>query len=315
MPIRVKWDGPQPYVECAWLGDERFTEPFYDETVRRLLRDPARRMFRQVMPLDALDEFLLGVRRLQPSGFIFHWSRCGSTLLAQMLAALPRNIVISEPPPLNDLLFGNSNSPDITRTQWIRWVRSLVLALGQAHHDESHYFVKFDSWHALDAPLIMEAFPEVPWVFLYRDPAEIMVSHRRRRGSHLVPGTVDRRRLGMNSDRIERMSLDEFGAAMLAEIGTAACRYSTLNRSLFINYNEMSAAVWQRLGHFFEMSWTPDDVALMKAAAQRNSKSPWEPHVDDRADKQGAITPELRALIAAELDEVYSDLEKRRAQS
>ena len=34
---------------------------------------------------------------LEPSGFIFHESRVGSTLVANMLASVPTNLVYSEP--------------------------------------------------------------------------------------------------------------------------------------------------------------------------------------------------------------------------
>ena len=35
---------------------------------------------------------------IDPTGFIFHLARCGSTLVSQMLAALPEHIVLSEAP-------------------------------------------------------------------------------------------------------------------------------------------------------------------------------------------------------------------------
>ena len=41
------------------------------------------------------------IKPVKPSGFVFHESRVGSTLVANMLAAVPTNIVYSEsaPPP------------------------------------------------------------------------------------------------------------------------------------------------------------------------------------------------------------------------
>jgi hypothetical protein len=36
-----------------------------------------------------------------PDGFVFHMSRCGSTLVAQMLAVVPDHVVVSEAEPLD----------------------------------------------------------------------------------------------------------------------------------------------------------------------------------------------------------------------
>ena len=54
------------------------------------------------------------------------------------------------------------------------------------------YFVKFDSWNTLDLALIRRAFPDVPWIFLYRDPVEVIVSHMRQRGSQMIPGAFEK---------------------------------------------------------------------------------------------------------------------------
>src|SRR6266542_3419017 len=82
---------------------------------------------------------------LSPSGFIFHMSRCGSTLISQMLAALPQNIVISEAGPIDSLLRTNFHDPsfaDDRRPIWFAWV---VSALGQRRSgQEQHFFIKFN---------------------------------------------------------------------------------------------------------------------------------------------------------------------------
>src|SRR5678816_558328 len=103
---------------------------------------------------------------------IFHMSRCGSTLVAQMLAALERNIVISEARPIDQVL--GAKVDEERRIAWLRWI---VNALAQRRRPaEEFFFIKLDAWHVLHLPLIQRAFPNTPWVFLYRDPIEVMVS-------------------------------------------------------------------------------------------------------------------------------------------
>ena len=61
--------------------------------------------------------------------------------------------------------------------QRIEWLRGVVSALGQPRlGTEKHLFIKFDAWKVLDLPLIRRAFPAVPWIFLYRDPVEVLTS-------------------------------------------------------------------------------------------------------------------------------------------
>lgn len=47
---------------------------------------------------------------MEPSGLIFHIARCGSTLVSQLLKALPSLVVYSEPPVLNDVLMSSGLS-------------------------------------------------------------------------------------------------------------------------------------------------------------------------------------------------------------
>ena len=70
---------------------------------------------------------------------------------------------------------------------------------------------------SLDLPLIRAAFPAVPWIFLYRNPVEVLVSHSRRRGAHVIPGV-----LSVPPDLDQPMPLVEYAARVLARICEAA---------------------------------------------------------------------------------------------
>ena len=166
-PIRVFWQGNRPYVDWCYMDTDRFVHPFFDITIQRRLQDPFSLLFQYQSPADELAELNIVQPGLRPSGFIFHMSRCGSTLISQMLAALPQNIVISEASPIDSLLRANFVDPSISDERRIGWLRGIIGALGRKRFsDEAHYFIKFDSWHTLYLELIHRAFPEVPWIFL-----------------------------------------------------------------------------------------------------------------------------------------------------
>jgi len=66
---------------------------------RKTLNTPFNQLFCDRTPLAALGDYAASNPGIAPDGFIFHVSRCGSTLVSQMLAALPDSIVLSEAGP------------------------------------------------------------------------------------------------------------------------------------------------------------------------------------------------------------------------
>src|SRR6185369_5327085 len=136
---------------------------------------------------------------IAPQGFIFHMSRCGSTLVSRMLGSLPRSIVLSEAGPIDSVLRAGFRAPSLAEAEHVSWLRGMVSALGQRRApDDNRLFIKFDSWSIVYLGLIERAFPEVPWLFVYRDPVEVMVSQMLRRGAHFVPGVIEPEIFGLD---------------------------------------------------------------------------------------------------------------------
>jgi len=91
-------------VEWAHFAGAPLAQPFYTESARRALARPLNQLIRF---RTAPDDFVGNARpkeSLPPDGFIFHMSRCGSTLVSQMLAALPGTILVSEAAPLDTIV-------------------------------------------------------------------------------------------------------------------------------------------------------------------------------------------------------------------
>jgi hypothetical protein len=312
-PINVAWRPEGARVDWCRLGDTRFTEPFFEQTLSTALRNPARLLFRRQTPVAVLEAGQDDPSALPPRGFIFHLSRCGSTLAAQLLAALPQNLVLSEAPPIDQLLNLQRCDPTLTRERRVAQFRGLIHALSRPRHrDERQVFIKFDSWHMLELPLILEAFPDVPWIFLYRDPVEIMVSQHRQRGTQMIPGIVDPRLFDLDPVAVAQMPSEEYCARVLARIGEAATMQATPGRGRLVNFTELPAVMWELLGKFFGVEWTRDDCARMQRASLANAKSPALPHTDDRAAKQREASAEILRYVDALLREPYERLESLR---
>ena len=191
-PIRVYETGGRAFIDWCYLGKDRFTAPFHDDTIENRLREPFNLLFRRQTPIEFLGEIDQRERGIAPTGFIFHVSRCGSTLVSQMLAALSKNIVISEASIIDKIVRANHSFPNISIEQKAIWLRWLFNALARKRFDEEeHFFVKFDSWSVLDLPLIERAFPDTKWIFMYRNPVEVIVSNLREPGIQMIPGAIE----------------------------------------------------------------------------------------------------------------------------
>ena len=89
VPMRVTFHQTGANVSWCFAGGLDFDDPFFDETLQRCLRRPFSRAFRPQTPISVLTDFAEGNNCRPPDAFIFHMSRCGSTLLSQMFTALP----------------------------------------------------------------------------------------------------------------------------------------------------------------------------------------------------------------------------------
>lgn len=307
LPVSVSAIGSGQFVDWLYFGDKRLTEPFFFESARQMQRLPFNRVFRYRL---GLRDFLTAAEaHPPPHGFIFHMSRCGSTLAAQMIAALPDSIVVSEPPPLDRIL---QMVRGMAEHMAVEALHAIVAALGRRRHGESRYVLKLDAWHALALPLFRRAFPNVPWIFLYRDPVEVLVSQMRQRGMQMVPELVAPSLFGLETDLPD----EEYCARVLAAMCRAAGEHQRLGGGILINYAQLPEAVEQAILPHFGIEVSEAGRAAMRAAAGRNAKQPQQTFTSDSAEKQRAAGFHLRALARRHLADVHESLERlRRAQS
>jgi gluconate kinase len=274
-PHRLYWLDGQITVDWCYLGDLRFTAPFFDQTIAEAVKRPFSLLFRHQTPVETLAELNAAHPAVEPTGFIFHMSRCGSTLISQMLAALPQNIVISEPRLLEFVFAEHPRHSSISDEQRISWLQAVVRTLSwRRNSTEKHFFIKFDSWQTVFLALIRRAFPQVPWVFVYREPLAVMASHERETAAQMVPGTLDPRQIGLEPAEIAQMPLDEYCALVLARICSAALAQLPDADALCLNCSRLPEAVLDTAVPFFNINCSESDRHLMRGVAGFDAKSP-----------------------------------------
>jgi hypothetical protein len=178
--------------------------------------------------------------------------------------------------------------------------------------EERHCFVKFSGAAIVKMPLIRRAFPEVPWIFLYREPLEIMASYLRFPIATLPPGVARAGLIEGNPDELNKMRPAEFWARMLAAWFSDALRYYQSGKTLLMNYSQLPEAVWESSLKFFGVTCSAEDIARMRNATTFNVKNPSQEFVDDSDRKRAKASAEVHALVDEHVRPQYQRLESIR---
>ena len=146
------------------------------------------------------------VLSVAPTGVVFHETRCGSTLMANLLASFdPETVrVYSESPPpvsalracdsygvggggechperhrqlIRDVFYMMGRRPINNKSRSSSSSSSKIQQLQQQQQQEYHVFYKIQSIGVMNVDKFTSAFPTTPWVFMYRDTVEVMQSH------------------------------------------------------------------------------------------------------------------------------------------
>jgi hypothetical protein len=268
-------------------------------------------LFRRRTSMEALGEWQARRPGLQPTGFIFHTTRCGSTLISQMLAALPQNLVLSGPDPIDAVLRAKFQNPDLDLEQQVEWLRWIIGGLGQAWGGaERHFFIKFDCWNTPQLPLVRRAFPDVPWVFVYRDPVAVLVSQLRQRGAGMVPSLIAPEVYDVDVTREPPMPPEEYCSRVLGQVCKAALdHHRQTGTGTLLNYSQLPQAVWSSLATTFGVTLADSDIDRMRRAAQADARNRVLPFTDDKAEKRCLASERARQMADQWVRPVYDQLE------
>lgn len=238
----VDYDATARAVTWFHLPGERFSEAFFEDTLRK----HGRLTKRISTSVSSLATAIPGGR--DPSAIFFHSSRCGSTLVMQLLGLVPGARALSEPPVLDAFL----QDASIEDSQ----LRGLIHALGRSPATDARTFLKTDSWHLPHLARIRRTFPRTPCFFLYRNPADILRSHRRERGLQMVPGMIDTRILGIDTATINPADLDGHAERVLTAIFRQAVHAAEAGHLVPVAHSQLPDLLWDRLGPHLQL---PDD--------------------------------------------------------
>lgn len=293
LPTRSVFMPEGPASDWLWFGSKPLNQPFFEDEVRRASALPLNWLLRIRTGLPALIAGAANHDSLPLQGMVFHMSRCGSTLAAQMLGAVPAFAVTSEPEPLDAVLRWCAES-GAGIDQAKAAIRAIVAALGRNRGQGARlHFIKMEVWHTLFLPLLRQAFAQVNWIYLHREPVEVLVSLRDMPSHHIVPSTISPGYFGLSE--LPDLPLPEFAPFVLAHTAAAVADHWHLGGGLVIDYPQLRLAMPGSVAGHFGLALGEAELAQMERAATRDAKNPGQAFSDDTARKRAVAGPDLVA--------------------
>jgi hypothetical protein len=267
--------------QCSWLNTfgTLFTEPFFEETILKCITlDSHYSKLASFSDLIMMDEWANYLDFVEPTAFVFHVSRCGSTLVAQLLAESEQNIVLSEVPFFDDILRLPFKEPVFDQTASSELLTAAIKFYGQKKTGkEEHLFIKTDSWHLFFYKQLRQLYPSIPFILIYRSPDEVFRSHRKQPGMQSVRGLIEPEVFGFTAEDLEIMSPDDYLAGVLESYLRKYLEIAeTDNLCLLLNYNEGPIPMLEKIAAFTNTTPSRQELLKMTERSLYHSKKPRE---------------------------------------
>ena len=236
------------------LASEDFRQTWYDDTVRACPPDDI-----ITMPIRSFLEQATELIPASPLRLIGHVSRCGSTLLSNLLALRPRTMMLKEPDFVTDVVHRMAVTADpADRRRCAELLVGLLVYTDRAGGwNRRSSVVKVTSW---TTPLVMGCLDrrvDTTWLLQWREARDVVASNLAEHpswGQESERGRAARRAVGLDPSRADHVGLYTSVwtkvVAAFAE-APAGVRYRTLAYDELVSDKErclLAAEAWVRPG-------------------------------------------------------------------
>jgi hypothetical protein len=219
----------------------------------------------------------------------FHESRCGSTLVANSMIAMDpeKHRTYSESaPPFSAMK--NVCGPRFeycSEEQSAKILQDVIYMMSRTDDPkEERVFFKFQSITSQSISTFQMAFPHVPWMYVYRDPVQVMMSHvkddpqlkraictkTRMSGRHPIAIRDIAHRHGYADSR--ELKPAQYCAAHLATLTESAVN-SLNDMAIPVNYDKLPDMLWETImPKIFGRPLTQKEIDNMEAVSHEYSK-------------------------------------------
>lgn len=299
--IRVRWLLPVGHPTQPFLAD------YLSDCRQQLLLNQI------ITPCCSLAELLEQAKPLpccQPAVFIGHLSRCGSTLLAGVLAEADNSLVLSEPPLLTDVLLETQLAPALQQ----QVLTACINLQAAAFAGRPAVVIKWNAWDLLHWAKIRWGYPAVPTLFLIRAPLEILASQQKSAGRHMsgdpTLGTLHPVFAGSTP----------FTSPLVHQVAVLRVLLETLpqllaqQNAMLLDYQQLQEANLLTLAERLGFAMTNTVCARVRQRLQFDAKVPGRRFAADSAAKRQQFSASEQVFIQQQLAELYQLLCQQQAE-
>jgi len=299
-------------ITCKWLNtfSISYTDPFFEDSLVKINSARINFRFRSASDLQMINTWAAGLPAVEPKAIIFHISRCGSTLVSQLLATLPRHIVLSEVPLFDQILRLQVNHAGFDEQATSKLFTSALKFYGQnkTTDPQSDVFIKADCWHLFFYEQLRRLYPKIPFIIIYRSPDAVFRSHRKMPGLHTIPYLIEPALFGFEAGSGVFETLETYLAAVIESyLKKSLDIVSADNHTLLLNYNEGPMPILNQIAAFAGISLSAQELGDMAERSRYHSKKPQEHFSEEPVD---SIPPVLYSAM-----DTYKTLDKKRLTS
>ena len=287
------------------LTDGHAAEPFQDQALSRYRQTVLVNQF--ITPNTALSSLSAQAQRVKsitPAGFIFHLSRCGSTLLSGCLSELETTCVLSESPVLTEILLDHN----LDKAQQQHYVQQLINLQASLFPQRQDVVIKWNAWDIFYWNLLRRVYPEVPSVFLVRNPLEVLASHQGSAGRHMSGDPSLSHCHPVFSFWDNAGDLLEKRIAVLGALLNHMHAYSSNQNVFLLDYRQCNIQTIAKVSRIFCILWDELRVLTLQNRMRFHSKSLDQIFLSDGEDKLSVFSPSEQKMIQMSLAPIYRRL-------
>lgn len=253
------------------LPEGHATEPFQDEYISHCRKIVLLNQI--IQPRISLEGLSFQYQshlmaKVQPAGFIFHLSRCGSTLVSGCLSELDSSCIFSESPVLTNILLDDN----LTLTQQKIYLQQLIDLQANLFPERTNVIIKWNAWDIFRWELIRAIYPKVPVLFLVRNPLDILASHQRSVGRHMSGDLSMAAFHPVFSMANKTVSLLDYRIHVLQSLFSEMDKHYSPPEVRLLDYRMMNAESMLDIAHHFNLPIKPIELLKMQERMRFHSK-------------------------------------------
>ncbi|MFG4003644.1 sulfotransferase family protein [Flavobacterium aquidurense] len=272
IPVKLIEKDNEIYFEWIYLANLKLADPFFDESIAKCKSHAYNsKQCKVVSTVENLIDWSNELISVELKSLVFHVSRCGSTMLSQSLATSSENIMISEAPIIDQIL----RSDLFSLEKKTSLIQSVLKLLGQKRFPEQkHLIIKLDAWHIFKSAYLRSIFTDIPFALLYRNPTEVLKSHQKMMGMHMVPNLLPSQIFGISVKEVHDLSFQQYGGLVLEKYFQGFLDFYEMDQNVvMLNYNEGMRAVVEKFVSFINVQYSNGELEKMYDRLKRHSKN------------------------------------------